>query len=247
MHGYGLSLWVLLVGLAAAVLVGLGAALGRPALEPPGRATAVGVAVGTGVAVVWTLNNFNGWADAFLLLPFGAVGIGGLVLVLTRALPTRAAVAVTAVVAAGGVALAATFGWSTYDDSLVEQRAEVRAVLRAVPPGSEMVSINSPQSQVLGGKEQDARVQLYSPAVSRWLDDVYPGGVRGYGEDLLASEPALVATDKRPPETLVELLEQDYVRIRQETWATWWVRAEDRGQVKAVRNALQDHLATVEH
>jgi hypothetical protein len=241
---YGASLWILPVGLAAVVLVAVVAAFGGTGQPPQQRATTVAVGAGALAASAWTVNSFNGWPDGLLVLPFAAVGIGGLVLLVTRVLPTRAAWTFTTAVAAVGVALAASFGWTTRDDSLTEQRAEVDAVLGALPPGAAMVGMDSPQSLVLADMEQEPRVLLYSPAINRWLDEVYPGGVTGYVQGVLATDPAVVATDGRPPEAVAAVLERDYVRIEKNSRATWWVHPEDR---ERVRVALKKHVDSVEN
>ena len=67
--------------------------------------TAAGALVGT----AWTLLAINGGPDLFVLLPFAALGIAGVVLLLLGRMPRRAALAGAAVVVSLGVVVGSTF------------------------------------------------------------------------------------------------------------------------------------------
>ena len=100
---YGWSLWVFLGGLV--VQLGLGvAALRAPTRRTATGAAQIGFAVVTVVGLIWSAKAFNGFPDAFFVLPEAVVGIGGLAALLrarTNARVVLAATLVWVVVATG--------------------------------------------------------------------------------------------------------------------------------------------------
>ena len=87
MHdAYGWSLWVFIVGSLAQLA--LTAAVLTPGVRRRRTRAACALAGHRRVFVVgvlWSLKAFNGWPDAFFLLPVAALGIGGLAVVAGRA------------------------------------------------------------------------------------------------------------------------------------------------------------------
>ena len=107
-QAYGASLWIFMVGLVALMIFTL-LAIHRRGRN--GFTSAPVAAVGTGafVGLLWSLRDFNGWPDTFVLLPLAAIGIGGLAKFISERLPARTAQSLISVWLIGAAAVAVTY------------------------------------------------------------------------------------------------------------------------------------------
>ena len=223
---YGPSFVLVVVGLVALVVLGLRS--WRPARrahdEHAGRR--VVVAVGGVAAVGWTLAVANGPADLFVVLPFGAIGLAGLVALATSRLGRPLW---TAAVSAGLVAVlvgyAVVTAVTTRDSVLVTQRADVRAVLATQPPDAMVMSLNAPQALVLGHRTNPTPYQLFTPAMNGYLDGEYPGGLAAYARRARALHPTFVVVGTFFSVPWAEpMLSADYRRIGKDSHWIWYLR-----------------------
>ena len=194
-------------------------------------------------ALVWSIKDFNGWPDALLLLPFAALGVGGLAGLLAELLPARAALTATlawALVAAG---MSLTYSVGARDHTLAEQRGSVDTLRRLLPQDARIMSVGAPQPLVLAHERNLSRFQLYDNGLVDYLDDTWPGGKRGYGRWIVDDQrPTVIAVGHgKVPGWLAADLPGSYVRVgRAPGWA-WYVRSDvGTGTVEALRRALRE-------
>jgi 4-amino-4-deoxy-L-arabinose transferase-like glycosyltransferase len=219
--GYGPSLWMLLVGLVAVVFLFL------PVLRERGRRdpavpTLVGLAAACVFGIAWTVRDFDSWPDAFPLLPLAAVGAGGLVWELARRLPRQAAMATVLAWAVAAGALAVTFSIGQRDHTLPAQRAAVASVLSQLPPDATVLSIQAPQPLVLSGKTNPTRYQMFASGLDRYVDDTWPGGLKGFAGWIKREQPTLVAIGQPRTDRWAGMLRPDYKRLGCAPGWTWF-------------------------
>ena len=240
-NGYGSSAWVFVVGIVALPVLGIRRATRRDDRPDPGTAALLGTAAGLLAALVWSIKDFNGWPDAFLLLPFAALGVGGLAGLLAELLPARAALTATLAWALLAAAMSLTYSVGARDHTLAEQRGSVDTLRGLLPQGARIMSVGAPQPLVLAHERNLSRFQLFDNGLVGYLDDTWPGGKRGYGRWIVDDQhPTVIAVGHgKVPGWLAAELPVSYVRVgRAPGWA-WYVRRDvGTGTVDALRRAL---------
>lgn len=236
-NGYGVSLWVMVVGLAALAILSL-PALRRETRRRDPAMVAVSAVGAAGVAALgWTFRDFDDWPDAFLVLPMAAIGIGGIAKVVTERIAPRVALAVTLAWVVAAVTVAMSFSVTERDHRLTPQRRSVAVMLEQLPPGSTFLAINSPQALVLSGKTNPTRHQTFTSGMNGYLDDTYPGGLRGFGQWIGRESPTMITLKGEVRPWFAETLESQYQRVgRAPGWV--WYAHESLGQdvLWAIRN-----------
>ncbi len=74
---YGVSLWVLFAGLVALPLLSLGVLRKATRLANPWLPVVAAFTVGAAAGLAWNFKEYDAWPDLFPMLPFAAVGLGG--------------------------------------------------------------------------------------------------------------------------------------------------------------------------
>jgi hypothetical protein len=184
------------------------------------------VVVGAGAlaGTVWTVNVMNGGPDLFVLLPFAALGVTGVLLLAISHVPRPVAVGVVALATLVGVLVAGTEAVGTRNDLLVQQRADVDAVLDTQPSSATVLSVDAPQVLALADRTNPSSYQLFDPAMQTYLDAHLVGGLVGYGAELRRLHPTFVVvcrTYHRP--WLSSMLEQDYRSAGHASNWTWYI------------------------
>ncbi|MGI8645315.1 MAG: hypothetical protein ACR2JD_03195, partial [Nocardioides sp.] len=222
---FGTSFDFVLAGLGLLVLLGVvEAVVPRRRRDPLGR-TRIVFAVATLVGLLWSWRIFNGWADALMLLPFAALGLGALVALVDELVPWRVGTVLTVawVVVVGVVGL----DWSLHEGSrlLPKQEQEVDRVFAALPPDATLLSVEAPQPLVLTGRTNPTQLQMFRLGLEDYVDDTWPGGLQGFAADLAADAPTLVSVGRgaRYP-WLLPVLEQDYTAFGTSPGWYWYVR-----------------------
>jgi hypothetical protein len=198
------------------------AAVRRGNREPLGAAL-VGYGAGALIAIGWTFQAFDGWPDAILVLPFAAIGIGSLVQFVVDRAPGKVALASTLAVAAACTATAVGFSVGKHNDRLVEQRRSTETVMRVLPD-AQILSVRAPQSLVLTHQRQGSRFQLFSHGMSHYINDTFPGGIRGYRAWVAQQEPTVIALFATIPRWLAPEVRRNYVKVGEAPGWTWYVR-----------------------
>ena len=121
-HGFGPGFWVLVVGLAAtlaaAVLAVVARLRHRQSLLAPQWVDRLALGLGCVAGLVLSLRTFNSWPDAFVLLPFAALGAGTVVHAVTDWIPPRTGRILGVAVCALALILAGIGAWTQRADEL---------------------------------------------------------------------------------------------------------------------------------
>lgn len=191
--GFGWSIWLVAAGLVASVVLGVRAWRG-PARSESREAAIVAFGVGTTGYFLWSIPVFNGWADAVVILPLAAMGMGGLAAVVLRRVEPRGATVVAAYTLVLLV-VAAVDTWVTRPDELVPMRAETDAMLALAGPDVSVASVGAPQPLVLGQLRNPIRHQMFIAGLQDYLDENYPGGLAGVAGDIDDARPTYITMD----------------------------------------------------
>jgi hypothetical protein len=221
--GFGLSLLLIPIGLVALGVLAV-AAVARRSWREPARISVAAVFAGSLAGLAWTSYDVQNWPDLFVLLPFTAVGVGGIVTTFVTRIPPRAALALTLLAVAAGVTYAGQRSLERDDHRLVAQQHSVDAALAELPPGVSILSIEAPQPLVLSGMTNPTRHQTFSAGFQHYVDDHYPGGLRGYADFVARDKPSLIAigTMHGTPKWLLSTIKSNYQRVGQAPEWTWW-------------------------
>ncbi|WP_432477311.1 glycosyltransferase family 39 protein [Nocardioides sp. GXQ0305] len=242
-EGFGWSLWLILCGLGAMVVLGA-VRLRRLDRDDPYAVAVVALGGGTLVSLLWSFNVFNGWADAVFALPLAAAGLGGLVHAVASRVPARGGVAVATayavlVTVAGGVN-----AWTTRDDRL-EPMAEVNEqVLEVVGPDATVMSIGSPQPLVFGRLENPIYHQMFIGGLYEYVDDTWPGGLDGLAADIEEDRPTIITMDHPTWYHFVRpVLDEHYEDLGTTYLETWYVDSSiDEEQLAELREIVGREL-----
>ena len=244
---YGPSLWVLLLGLLAAVVAGV---VGTRRMVSRKRtlrtdeqrgadAFAVALALGTVSAVAWTLRAYNGWPDAYVLFPFAVAGIAWVAALLRAVVRRRAALVLAVAWSVAATTLGATYAVDSREDGVVAQTRRAEAIMTLLGPDATMLSLQAPAPLVLTGHVDPTKHQMFSLGLERYVDDVWPGGLEGFADWVLDERPTVITVAATfHPDWAEQLLAQGYTRIGydEEGAFSWWVSDEvdDRTRAQAM-------------
>ena len=237
-EGYGPSLALFLTGLAAITVLAVLALRPTPDRRDTVRVNLLATGAILVAGVAWSLRAFNGFPDAFIMLPPAALGIGGLVAGLASRVSLRTAVLATAAWTVAATAIGASYAISTRDDTLDEQRASVDAVLDVLPPDARILSVEAPQPLVLAHQRNLSRLQLFGNGLIDYVDDTWPGGRDGYGRWIGRQKPTLIALGNHGtvPDWLDPTLDRGYHRVGTSIGWDWYVH---KGVGRQTRDELR--------
>jgi len=243
-EGYGATLWVLVAGLVALLVLSVRASRPVVRAHEPEAVTVAALGVAAVVGIAWTLHDFDSWPDVFTLLPLSALGVAATWRWASRRLRVGPAVALAVawVLVAAGLGL--TFSVTQRSDTLLLQRRSVAAKLSVLPPGATMMTVNAPQPLVLSGRTSPTRYLMFASGLDEYVDATWPGGLQGFGRWIVRRAPSLVAVGEPRRHWLSEALRADYRRVGS---APGWVWYADRDlghrTLQLLRAARTPHLA----
>ena len=239
--GYHWSVWVFVTGLLALGLaagMAVFARLSRARRRDTATLSLVSIGAGGVVGLVWTLLDFNAWPDAFVLLPFAALGAGAVARQATLRLPGQAALVLALAWIVAATTLAAGYAVTRRSDALEAQRASVQAVFSQLPADATVVSVEAPQVLVLTGKTSPIRIQTFGAGLARYVEETYPGGLRGLGRSIRRQHPTVIAVHGRVRGWLAPTLSA-YAPVGRAPGWTWYVdRNLGSGVIDNLRQAL---------
>jgi hypothetical protein len=222
---YGITLWLLLGGLLALAILSLAVFSAKARREHPSVIVLAAFAVGGVVGFVWIFRDYDAWPDLFTLLPFAAVGVGGLFALIARWLSERTAAVAAFALFAAAIVIGVGYSVTTRDDSLDAQRASVDAVMKQLPADARVTSIEAPQPLVFTGQTNRSRYQMFRGGLQYYVDDHWPGGRAGFRRDLVKDAPALVSVGDTVSQRWRAGIEPAYVWIgNADDWG-WYARA----------------------
>ena len=237
-EAYGVSLWLLIGGLAALAVLSLGVVRKSGRAEGSPAVVLAAFTLGAAAGLAWNIKEYDAWPDLFPLLPFAAVGIGGLFHELTRRLAPRTAVVVAVVLSVAAAGTAIRESVTTRDERLTIQRESVAAVLKQAPPNATITSVEAPQALVLTERTNPTRHQMFSSGLQDYVEDTWPGGLDGFRAGVKAAQPDFVVFGDPMSKRWRAAFEPDYVYIGSAPDWHWYARAslgEDR--IAALRAA----------
>ena len=227
---YGGSLWMLIGGGVLLLGTAVWTLLRRERRADPDRRVLVACAAGLVAGLLWSLRAFNGWPDAFFVLPLCLLGVGILARAVVDHVPRTVGILAVAVWVAAATAGAVDFSVGTRSDVLDEQQASVDAVLAELPGDAEIVSIEAPQPLVLSGRVNPTRHQMFDLGLEDYVDATWPGGLDGFAADLRADAPTLLARGTTNPAWLQPVL-ADYWKVDTVPGWTWYVHKSEGREV----------------
>jgi 4-amino-4-deoxy-L-arabinose transferase-like glycosyltransferase len=148
--------------------------------------------------LLFSLRDFQGYPDLYPLLPYSALGVGGVAAVLVGLLARRSLGRVAAVGAlvASAVLVGLTWHWysipESRDTALVRQRGDAAAIERMLNPGETLYALGDPTILVLTKRRNPSRFIYLGSGVSEWVVKHTPGGMAGWEARIRASDPAVV-------------------------------------------------------
>jgi hypothetical protein len=238
--GFGPSRWLIPIGMATLAVLTV-VAVARRNWRDPVHASVVALFAGSLAGLAFTSYDFEKWPDLFVLLPLAAVGVGGLITPILTRVPPRVGLALTLLPVAAGVAFAAHHSLVRNDHRLVVQQHSVDAALAQLPADASILSIEAPQPLVLSGKTNPTRHQTFSSGLNHYVDDHYPGGLRGYGDFVARDQPTLIAIGIKhgTPPWLQPTITSEYEQVGKAPLWTWYAL---RSLGPDVLAALRSHL-----
>ncbi|QZY28494.1 hypothetical protein [Nocardioides coralli] len=245
-HWFGWTLWLLLGGLVLSVVVALVVLVLRPVAGTPladARAGAVATGAATVGAVAWSFYAFNAAPDSLLVLTVAAVGLGNGAALLAHAVSGWKVPRTALAVGVAGFVLAALVTTAlemvgTAKSTILGGRNQAEKVLSPLPEASVM-TVGVPQPLALTGRRSISPYQLFSPAIQRWIDDTWPGGLTAYVSWVREQEAEVLFTVPGPMPQLFKPLEPDYVPVgRFHSWRAWLHVDVDKSTRRQVDEAL---------
>lgn len=183
--------WAGLLALTALVLLRVRAMWGdrRALLRDPLVAVA---ALPLLFLVAFSLVDFQGYDDAYPLLPYAALGIAGLAASLTamagRLSPDQVRLGTAGVGVALVLASLASYSQrGAEDELLVMQRRDAAALDQLLAADAELYALGNPTLLVLTHRTNPSRYVYLSAGVDQWVVDHTPGGFSGWLDRILAS------------------------------------------------------------
>jgi hypothetical protein len=236
--GFGSAIWVIVAGLLALLVLGVRTlAVARRRHDRLDR-TVLAFALATVAALAWSWRVFNGWADALVLVPFAALGVGAAVAAVAEHVPWRAAAALTTVWAVMTGAAALDYSLTDGTRTLTKQQHEVDGVFAALPADATLLSVEAPQPLVLTGRTNPTRHQMFRLGLELYVDDTWPGGLDGYADTVRDEATTLVAVGRGAKYPwLLPVLDEDYVEFGTSPGWTWYVRDDVSDDVLAELSA----------
>lgn len=199
-HGYHFSGVLLVVGLICLVLLVAWAFVSRRgdvrgAFADP----IVSIVFVTGLLqVLYALYDFQGPQDVFPLLPYGAIGIGGVAGLLATTLASRPARgAVVAAFCAAALALT-VYSWQIFSDNrpghrgLREAYADACGVERIATPQAGLLSLGDPVPLVLTHMVNPDRFIFLGSGIDAWKVKHTRGGFAGWTREIQDEHPGVV-------------------------------------------------------
>lgn len=234
--GYGLSAFLLLLGLAAIWALSY-VALREENLVSRKRASLIAIGSFTLAAMAWTVFiDFDSYPDAFILLPGAALGVGAVVAQAAAhgLVPKLAEITVVA-----AVAIAIVYPVRNPASGLQEQKAAVDAFLAATPNSATILSVHAPQPLVLANRENPSEYQLFAYGADEYVNEVWPGGIEGYAQWVERHAPVVAVGAGAVPSWLTETLDTNYWRAEGPQGWDWYIHRDlGEDQLQAVEEAV---------
>jgi len=233
-HGsYGVSGALLWVGMATLVAVGVVRLIGgrsrwRTALADPLICI---ILLTLASQIIYAVADFQGYPDVYPLLPYGAIGMGGLAAVAISAGRADVARNVVTSAALGATLVLAAMSWVWFGDDpnstnlLRDQRANACALQRMVGPKGTLYALGDPVPLVLTHRKNPDRFIYLGSGVAPWKIKHTTGGFSAWTAQIQAAHPdvVVIASWHGPIRTRIDhwLAQDGYTARFVGPWATF--------------------------
>ena len=237
---YGITVWVLISGLVALAVLSLGVLRRATRVANPSLPVLAAFTVGAAAGLAWNLKEYDAWPDLFPMLPFAAVGLGGLFFFVTKRLPVRATLTVAVVLCLVATITAIHHSVTSRGELLVAQRASVKAVTAQaqLPDDATITSVEAPQALVLDKRRNPTRHQMFSAGLQFYFEDLWPGGLDGFRRELVEAEPEMIVFGDPVSDRWRAAIGPEYVYVGKAPDWFWYVRASlGKEKIAALRTA----------
>ena len=135
--------------------------------------------------------DFQGYPDAYPLLPYAALGVGGAVAYVVRLPVLRPAAVVAAL-------LAVAIAWTEFSTgraqatTLMAQQTEAAELQRLLAPGDTILALGDATPLVLTDRTNPSRYIYLSSGVAAWQLRDMPDGFNGWMQQIRAANPAVI-------------------------------------------------------
>lgn len=196
LEGYRWSSWVLVIGMVLLVLAGLFALIPRHQARDRWVRQSTLVLLATLIGgSLWSYRAFNGWADAFVVLPLAALGFGALMGQLSRGWAAVPATLMTLVCVVASVAATSWSMWDTRSEVILDQELATEAVFSRLPADATAVTSQAPHALALSGVRNISRYQLFTNGMDAYIDANWDGGLEGYAEWIVEQNPTVLTVN----------------------------------------------------
>lgn len=221
---YGASVWLLLLGLTALLVLAAAAVVGSLRRSHPWMRVVPALAAGSVAGLAWTWHEYDAWPDLFPYLPLAALGVAALFQLSSEHLPVGGRQLVTVGLCGAMLATALDYSITTRSDELRVQQRSVDAVLGELPDDTSVLSVEAPQPLVLSRRTNPTRDQMFSNGLWRYVDDTWPGGLAGYRLWIITRGPPIVALNSDATQPWRDLLAQRYELVGSAPGWWWYAR-----------------------
>lgn len=146
----------------------------------------------------YAASDFQGYPDLYPLLPYPALGLAGVVVLLlrrARSMAGRLLVTVSALVA---LVVLTAFSWTWFtddvlhDNGLVAQRADACVVERLLGPTGSLYALGDPTPLVMTHRRNPDRFIYLGSGVDQWKIAHLPGGFDAWTAQIRSVDPAVI-------------------------------------------------------
>ena len=202
-HSYGFSGALLWLGMAALI----GIAVVRLVRTWPQRRVALAdplvciILLTLATQLLYAATDFQGYPDVYPLLPYGAIGVGGLAAVAVAAVRSDVGhnIATSAVLSATLVLAAMSWVWfgdaPAHANLLRDERADACALQRIAGPGARIYALGDATPLILTHKRNPDRFIYLDSGVDRWRITHSSGGFDAWAGKIQSALPQVVVVN----------------------------------------------------
>jgi hypothetical protein len=251
-HGaYGVSGALLWIGMAA--LIGI-AVLRLMRARPRWRSVLADPLVciilfTLATQLLYAIDDFQGYPDVYPLLPYGALGMGGLAAVVVAALRSDAGRNVATSAVLGATLVLAALSWVWFGDDpanhnlLRDERADTCAVQWMAEPSGRIYTLGDPTALVILHRRNPDRFIYLGSGVARWRIKHTTGGFAAWTAKIQAAQPDVVVVagwhDRVRPRMTHWLRQAGYTQRFVGPWETFLTAS--------ALEAAQEHGVRLQH
>jgi 4-amino-4-deoxy-L-arabinose transferase-like glycosyltransferase len=197
---YGVSGALLWIGMAALV----GVAVVRIARSRPQWRSALAdpliciILLTLGTQLLYAFADFQGYPDVYPLLPYGAIGMGGLAAVVVAAVRSESGRNIATSAVLGVTLVFAAMSWVWFGDDpannnqLRDERADACAVQRIAGPDARIYALGDATPLILTHKRNPDRFIYLGSGVDRWRIKHTTGGFDAWTAKIQSAQPEVV-------------------------------------------------------